>query len=315
MSTPVYDEGHVQLYTGDARQTLAEFPPGSVDCVVTSPPYWRKRDYGHPDQYGLETTFTDYVENLRTVFAEIDRVLTGQGTVWLNLGDSYITNAPGPRTNPGTLRGPSNARTMPRGFGDKGGMAKKNLAGIPWRVAFALQTDGWILRSAIVWHKPNAMPESVADRPAMRHEMLFLLVKQGRYFFDLDPVREPHAESSHQRSRRNRHTVNRATRAIHTPHTLDPEQACHPRGRNPGDVWTMGTRPSRHEHYASFPLELPRRCIAAGCPEDGTVLDPFSGSGTTLVAARQVGRSAIGIDLNPDYHDIAISRLAREART
>ncbi|GAA3745423.1 site-specific DNA-methyltransferase (cytosine-N4-specific) [Spinactinospora alkalitolerans] len=310
MIAPAYDDGRVRLYYGDARTVLTEFPDASIDCVVTSPPYWRKRDYGVEGQYGLEETFNGYVDTLRSVFAEIHRVLTDRGTLWLNLGDSHIAAAPGPRTNPGALDGTPNSRTVPRGFGEKRGLTPKNLVGIPWRVAFALQGDGWILRSAIVWHKPNAMPESVTDRPATRYELLFLLVKQRSYFFDLDPIRQPHQGPRKRGS--NRYTAYETGDAVGSRHTLDPGQSHHAQGRNPGDVWTLGTRPSRHGHHAGFPIDIPQRCIAAGCPPSGTVLDPFSGSGTTLVAARNLGRHGIGIDLQPAYHAIAVDRLAEE---
>lgn len=311
MTEVVYSDAHTRLYRGDARAVLAGLPAGTVDCAVTSPPYWRKRDYGTLGQYGLEERFDDYVRTLRAVFTELRRVLAPEGTFWLNLGDSYITTGTGPRTNSGTLDGAPNARTTARGFGAKSGLPAKNLVGIPWRVALALQDDGWLLRSAVIWHKTNAMPESVRDRPASRYEHIFLFTKQNRYFFDLDPIREPH-RGSRQRGR-GRHRAYESGGGIGSPHTLDRAQGQHPHGRNPGDVWSLGTWPSGHGHHASYPLAIPRRCVAAGCRPGGTVLDPFSGSGTTLLAARQLGRAAIGVDLNPDYHAIAIDRLTREA--
>jgi site-specific DNA-methyltransferase (cytosine-N4-specific) len=218
---------------------------------------------------------------------------------------------------------------------------RKNLVGIPWRVAFALQADGWILRNAIIWHKPNAMPESVRDRVSARYEMLFLLVKQQRYFFDLDPIREPLARSEalneniviggankgrhagvDSTARRRGHSVygkyapNRSTasvwRGAQVAATGTGHKSHHPRGKNPGDVWSLPTRPLREAHFAAFPIDIPLRAIAAGCPPNGVVLDPFSGAATTGLAARQLGRSYIGIDLNEHFHAIGLRRLGLE---
>jgi DNA modification methylase len=319
-----FHDDAVTLYTGDATTTLAGLSAGSVDCVVTSPPYWGLRDYGtgywhggkpdcphlaaveHPgfpqhcrrcgafredQQHGLEPTIDSYVDRLRGVFNEVRRVLVDTGTVWLNLGDSYAAGPPGRTSDPmraSTLSGATAAAPLRdsvrrAGLDRTRSIPRKNLIGMPWRVAFALQRDGWILRNAIVWHKPNAMPESVRDRLSNRYEMIFLLTKQQRYYFDLDPIREPLARP--------------------TARTKNP------RGKNPGDVWSISTRPLREAHFAAFPVDIPRRCIAAGCPEDGTVLDPFSGAATTGMAARELGRSYIGIDLNPAFHDIGLRRL------
>ncbi len=320
----------VRLLTGDARTVLAGLPEASVDCVVTSPPYWRQRDYGVAGQLGLEDTIDAYVASLAAVFTQVHRVLKPTGTCWLNLGDSYTSGQTGTRINSGTLNGRSNASTTPRGAGRKDGLPAKNLAGIPWRVALALQERGWVLRSEIIWHKPNAIPESVTDRPARRHEHLFLLTRSPRYFFDLDPIREPYT-GDRSLTRRAHHTANK-------PHTITttwppagkydtteafikppgnnlrpghPHTTRHPAGRNPGTVWSLSTRPSRHHHYAAFPIAIPLRAIAAGCPPGGIVLDPFSGSGTTVLAARRLDRAAIGIDLNPSFHEITEQRLAQ----
>jgi DNA modification methylase len=322
----------VRLLTGDARTILAGLNTASVDCVVTSPPYWRQRDYGMAGQLGREDTIEAYVGKLAAVFDQLHRVLKPAGTCWLNLGDSYIREPSRPPTNREGLDR-SNSCTAPRGAGQKGSLQAKNLAGIPWRVALALQARGWVLRSEIIWHKPNAIPESVKDRPARRHEHLFLLTTSPRYYFDLDPIREPYTGD--------RSLARRAHRTATKPHTITttwpppdkheaatrfpqpPEahlQPGHPHtarsagGRNPGTVWSLPTRPSRHHHYAAFPIDVPLRAIAAGCPRDGVVLDPFSGSGTTVLAARQLHHPAIGIDLNPAYHRITEQRLAELAR-
>jgi site-specific DNA-methyltransferase (cytosine-N4-specific) len=325
----------VQLLTGEARQVLSALPDNYADCCITSPPYWQ-RDYGVPGQIGLEPTVEDYVDHLVAVFAQLRRVLTVTATVWLNLGDCYMGGANGPRTNPGGLIGRPNDVASPEGFGTKHGLAAKNLAGLPWRVALALQDRlGFTLRSDIIWWKTNGMPESVRDRPARKHEYLFLLTPSPRYFFDLDAIRRPY--------RGDRALSRRARRGGRRPHTIastwPPRKhadlaavppghraqtinlasgthgavhgAVHDKGANPGTVWPIPTRPSHHRHYAAFPVDLPLRAIAAGCPLGGTVIDPFSGSGTTLLAARQLGHPAVGIDINPAYHELAKDRLMR----
>jgi site-specific DNA-methyltransferase (cytosine-N4-specific) len=299
-------------------------------------------------QYGLEPTPQAYIDNLRAVFAHLSRVLAPDGTVWLNLGDSYSSAPPGRTTHPmraSTLAGRAAAATLRSSVQHAKVDATriipaKNLLGMPWRVAFALQADGWILRNAIIWEKKNSMPESVRDRLSTRYELLFLLARETRYYFDLDPIREPlsRPESLDERivfggSNKGRHAGVDATRrrrgasvygagkyADVTPFPGGPpgeamrptgrgHTAAHPRGRNPGDVWTISTRPLREAHFAAFPVDLPRRCIAAGCRPGGTVLDPFSGAATTGLAAQELGRAYVGIDLNPAFHDIGLTRL------
>lgn len=311
MTAPYYRDEHVTLLLGDALDVLRTFPDGSADCVVTSPPYFGLRDYGTPGQYGLEPTPAEYVETMRAVFAEARRVLADDGTLWLNLGDSYnntASNQNGRRDVSSSMSGGQYDVMGERRATLPADLPPKNLLGIPWRVALALQEDGWILRNDIVWHKPNAMPESAQDRLSNRHEHLFLLTKQQRYHFDLDAIREPH-KAPHRRPGRGafraRDISHRRT-ATGTYTGPDVE-----RGRNPGDVWEIATRPYPEAHFAVFPLELPLRCIKAGCKPGGTVLDPFSGSGTTGEAARRLGRRYVGIDLNPAYHDLATGRFAQ----
>ncbi|QBJ94496.1 site-specific DNA-methyltransferase (plasmid) [Streptomyces seoulensis] len=283
MTEPYYSDDQVTLLLGDALETLRTLADASVDCVVTSPPYYGLRSYGVDGQYGLEASPAEYVETMRSLFAEARRVLADDGTLWLNLGDSYVCSPKGSESKTDGLVGRSNHLTTPAGSGGKsgGGLAMKQLLGIPWRVAFALQDDGWFLRNEIIWNKPNAMPESVRDRLSNRHEHLFMLAKQPRYWFDLDSIRS-------------------ASR------TADDSN-----GRNPGDVWSITTRPYPAAHFAVFPIDLPLRCIKAGCKPGGTVLDPFSGSGTTGAAARQLGRKYIGVDLNPEYHELAKGRFVQ----
>ncbi len=377
---PWQSGGQVTLLLGDARDHLAQLPAASADCVVTSPPYYRLRDYGVPGQYGLEDTPDAYIAHLRAVFGEARRVLAADGTLWLNLGDCYVSGPTGPRRSSG-LGGRPNAATTPHRSGGKngGGLPAKSLLDMPWRVAFALQADGWLLRSCVIWHKPNAMPESVRDRPAAKHEYLFLFARQARYWFDLDPIRVPlkrpdallrgnlvfgGARKGRQggigaTARRRGHNVYGARYGA-TPRVragrpagadLGPAGEDHGaasiRGANPGTVWTIPTRPLRQAHFAPFPIDLPLRAIAAGCPparcatcgapttagngpatqrlsrampghrdcghpaiRPCVVLDPFSGAATTGLAALQLGRAYVGIDINPAYHDLARQRLA-----
>lgn len=281
-------------------------------------------------QYGLEPTPQAYVDNLRAVFAELTRVLVPAGTVWLNLGDCYTSKSSGYHlSRPGRANQPH--------YRPRATLANKNLVGMPWRVAFALQGDGWILRNAIIWNKPNAMPESVRDRLSCRYEVVFLLVRQPRYYFNLDAIREPlaHPEAltegvmiggrkSRQagigtRAHRHGRTVygkyaNTAAFIRPAGQAMRPGRrhtAAHPRGKNPGDVWTIPTRPLRVAHFAAFPVDIPLRCIDAGCPPGGRVLDPFSGAATTGLAAQQLGRAYTGIDLRAEFHDIGLARFSR----
>jgi DNA modification methylase len=312
------------LYVGDARAVLAGMPDQSANCIVTSPPYWGKRDYGVAGQYGHEASPAAYVDTMRAVFREARRVLAADGTCWLNLGDSYSASGGG-ATGMHAYLGPHLTTHH------AAGLQAKNLLGLPWRVAFALQEDGWIVRNAVVWHKPNAMPESVRDRLNCRHELLFLLVKRPTYWFDLDPIRVPHATSirrNHEthaatstRTHPPGHPGNRTRRPKYGPGTREVTTARrygerhhtrgHPNGRNPGDVWSIPTRPYNGPHFAAYPIDLPLRCIAAGCKPGGTVLDPFAGSGTTGLAAIQLGRRFTGIDLSPDFARLTAGRLAQ----
>lgn len=308
-TVPYYRDEQVTLLLGDALEVLRTLPDASVDCIVTSPPYYGLRDYGTPGQYGLEDTPAAYVDQLRTVFAEARRVLADDGTLWLNLGDSYACPPKGSESKTDGLAGRSNHGTTPAGSGGKsgGGLAAKQLLGIPWRVAFALQDDGWILRNEIIWAKPNAMPESVTDRLSGRHEHLFMFSRSPRYRFDLDAIREPHTAPE-------RRAGSRAFRARDLNHRRTATGAYagpDARGRNPGDVWEIATRPYPAAHFAVFPIDIPLRCIKAGCRPSGVVADPFSGSGTTGAAARQLGRKYVGIDLNAEYHDLARDRFAQ----
>ncbi len=319
MSGPYYSDETIALHHGDALNVLQGMESGSVDCLVTSPPYFGLRDYGIDGQIGAEPTPAEYVAALVAVFSEARRVLASDGTCWLNLGDSYAADNPGGYRQGYDLR--SGGRPKGSGRNRAGtrapGFTPKNLLGMPWRVAFALQDDGWILRNAIVWHKPNAMPESVTDRLSTRYELLFLFSKSRRYWFDLDPIREPLKFPDAADGSRVFGGVNKSaalltgSSARRTGAVYGKAAGTKPNGRNPGDVWSINTAQFPSAHFAAFPPELPRRCILAGCKPDGTVLDPFHGSGTTGMVALQLGRKYIGIDLNAEYLDLSLrTRLA-----
>ena len=307
-----YTDEQVTLFSGDSLAVARHLGDGVADCIVTSPPYFGLRDYGIDGQYGLESSPAEYVETMRKLFSELRRVLADDGTLWLNIGDSYATSgASGPQGGSGQRATRTfTAANMPA-WGDR---APKNLLGIPWRVAFALQDDGWILRNAIVWNKPNAMPESVTDRLSGRYEMVFMLSNKPRYWFDLDPIREPALTADRplvkaKPQQREGSWSNGSGGNHYEPTTsgLGRNEA----GRNPGDVWSITTQPFSAAHFAVMPRELAQRCIMAGCKPGGTVLDPFSGSGTTGLAAQRLGRKYLGIDLNPEYLKLSMeTRLA-----
>jgi len=312
---PWYADDTVTLHHGDTLDVLRTMPDESVHCVVTSPPYYGLRDYdGQPGQYGLEATPAAYVERMRAVFAEVRRVLRADGTLWLNLGDSYAAaEGQGNRGPSVALEGggrPSFRRDSANVAAPRRtavGLPPKNLLGMPWRVAFALQDDGWTLRNEVVWHKPNSMPESVTDRLSTRHEKLFLFSRSRRYEFDLDAIREP------QQSLGERHEGRSGYRDEHPSKGRINTRTLNPLGGNPGDLWSIPTSPYPGAHFAVFPPELPRRCILAGCPEGGTVLDPFSGAATTGLVAEQTGRRYIGIDLSENYLRESLDRLRNRA--
>ena len=273
----------VRVIQGDCRDVLRALPERSVQTVVTSPPYHRLRDYGHPDQIGQEDTLDAYVTELVAVFREVRRVLAADGTVWINLGDGYG--------------------------------AGKQLLGVPWRVAFALQADGWVLRSSIVWHKPCAMPDAATDRPTNAHEMVFFFAKEIKYFFDANAI----AEDATSFGRKH-------TSKIQSPKTRALQgSGHHGKGGNLGinyertrrncrNVWSLAhTERFGGLHFATMPPALAERCILAGSRRGDTVLDPFAGAGTTLLAADRLGRDAVGAELNPDYVRLIRERIAADA--
>lgn len=319
----------ITIHAGDCRTVLPSLPSGSVRCCVTSPPYLWLRDYGVDGQIGLEDTVEEYVAQIVSVFREVRRVLADDGTLWLNLGDTFAQSGRGGAGETSTLQGSRrnvNESRMERVARPKRapGYKPKDLIGVPWMVALALRDDGWYLRSDVVWSKPNAMPESVTDRPARAHEYLFLLAKSPQYYYDADAVRvpcstddrdAPRGSNGHPRMQGGR----RPHRGAHGRRGTDgngmqmPEKWNNPAGRNLRDVWTINSAPYPEAHYATFPPALVEPCILAGSETGDTVLDPFAGSGTTGMVADRLGRNAILIDLNPDYAKQALNRVTNDA--
>jgi DNA modification methylase len=327
-----------RVMQGDVRERLAELPAQSVRCCVTSPPYWGLRDYGVSGQLGLEKTPDGFVAAMVDVFQEVRRVLSDDGTLWLNLGDSYCASG-------GNTGGASSDGFVGRawsGLDSKSGqgLKVKDLVGIPWMVAFALRADGWYLRSDIIWSKPNPMPESVTDRPTKAHEYIFLLSKSRNYFYDADAIREPLAAktlttfgTAHQSKGNDPLGGVKADNwaksiAVRKPRLKDKQRGHGRRhdgfndrwdamskdeqqyaGANKRSVWTVGTHPYPEAHFATFPEQLIEPCILAGSAFGDTVLDPFTGSGTTGAVAIRHQRNFIGTELNPAYIELARKRI------
>jgi len=308
----------VNVLNMDVLEGLRTLPDNSVNCCVTSPPYWGLRDYGHQGQIGLEDTPQEYVTRMVEVFREVRRVLRDDGTLWLNLGDTYA-NTPVGSFNGGGFKD-SSSQTGGRdlsGVATSGvlnklkasGLKQKDLCGIPWRVAFALQEDGWFLRQDIIWHKPNPMPESVTDRCTKAHEYIFLMTKNSKYYYDNDLIKEPVSSSTVNRLSQPNYQNQIGSSRVPNKTNGNMKAVGNSEKRNKRSVWTVTTKPFKGAHFAVMPQDLAEPCVKAGCPEGGVVLDPFAGSGTTLVVASKLNRSAIGIELNPDYVSIIEERL------
>lgn len=306
-----------KIYCGDALQILKSFPDNAIDCSVTSPPYFGLRDYGVYGQIGLEHSPEEYINRLLDIFSEVYRVLKPEGTLWLNIGDSYA----------GRYLNFSTDKIKP-----------KDLIGIPWMLAFALRERGWYLRQDIIWAKPNPMPESVKDRCTKSHEYIFLLSKRSNYYFDGDAINEPIADSTAIRMKQNiaqQHgsdrvpgKTNGTMKAVINSRYGGKKYTEHPDifnrtksgkiyvakpMRNRRDVWNISTKPYKGAHFSTFPIELITPCIKAGCPKGGIVLDPFMGSGTTGCACKELRRNYIGIDINEQYCGMAEDRIANYA--
>lgn len=322
---------------GDAIDVLRNLPPESVNCCITSPPYYLLRDYGVESQIGLEASPEEYIHNLVCVFREVRRVLRNDGTLWVNIGDSYCGSGKGAANYPDNAalhKQGTNAGAVQRPLPKTAGAKPKDILGIPWKLAFALRDDGWYLRQDIIWYKPNCMPESVKDRCTKSHEYIFLLSKNKQYYFDADSIREPavgfdnsapagSAGTLRPNSRRRKgnaktfrgggaYTGSRAyqndRRVVRDSHG----NAENSTGlRNKRDVWIVPTRGYSGVHYATFPIDLIEPCVIAGSPFGGTVIDPFVGSGTTGIVAIANGRNFVGIDINAEYCEMSRERIKK----
>ena len=295
-------------HVGDCRELLRQLPDGCINCCMTSPPYWGLRDYGEPGQLGLEATPEEYVANMVGVFHEVKRVLRDDGILFLNLGDSYAGQMGGKQGASGDRADRAFTGTM-EGTRAGNGLKPKDLVGIPWMVAFALRSDGWYLRSDIIWAKSNPMPESVTDRCTKSHEYLFMLAKSEQYYYDADAIREPHV-SDGRGGISNKSTLKSVLHEqTHAPSLVDAQ--VNAAGRNRRTVWTIPTEPTPDAHFATFPRALVHPCILAGCPVGGVVLDPFGGSGTVGRVAEDNGRRWLLFDLSPKYAEIAKRKTAQ----
>jgi DNA modification methylase len=343
---PAFNRDGVKIYLGDCREILKRLPERSVNCCVTSPPYFGLRDYGCDGQIGLEATPVEFVAEMVSVFREVKRVLRDDGVCWLNLGDSYCGYK---GDQYGIAKGNLTARTpvavdgrFETGTPQTSGVKNKDLIGIPWMVAFALRADGWYLRQDIIWHKPNPMPESVTDRCTKSHEYMFLLTKSDRYFFNSDAIKEDavcghlpgnnshkgetayaEGDSKHRTkaglvnyAKKVRESAAKGSFNGKTEAMADTGQNAFRAvvdKRNKRSVWTVSVKPYKGAHFATFPADLIRPCVAAGCPEGGTVLDPFTGSGTTAEVAKANGCKFIGCELNPEYLKLAADRFKQRS--
>ena len=323
------------IINGNSLEVLKSLPDNSIDCCVTSPPYYALRDYGCDGQIGLEETPEKYIESLCDVFSEVRRVLTPEGTLWLNIGDSYNGNKVG---NTEVVKNKKVSES--NDFHKKlwGGAKPKDLIGIPWMLAFALRSQGWYLRQDIIWQKPNPMPESVTDRCTKSHEYIFLMSKSQKYYFDYEAIQEPCADQSRtnyacgnrtnginkdrndndfgERSKNWKPRTKNCQYDGQKPNSFhlsrengEPDKEYYV--RNKRDVWSVNVKPCSEAHFATYPFELIKPCILAGCPENGIVLDPFMGSGTTAIVARSLNRNYLGVELNPEYIKIAHKRLEK----
>lgn len=312
------------IYISECLSGLKELPDNSINCCVTSPPYYGLRDYGNEKQIGLEKTPEEYIQKLVDVFHEVYRVLQPDGTLWVNIGDSYAGSMKGAAQYPdnamnykqGTNRGTLGKATLVK---QCTGCKPKDLIGIPWMLAFALRADGWYLRQDIIWNKPNPMPESVTDRCTKSHEYIFLLSKSRKYYFDSESIQQAASQSVKNRLGK---VENVGYKAFASANTLDESNPMFRKNTtreyqyadkaNKRSVWSVPTAAYKDAHFAVFPETLIVDCIKAGCPQEGIVLDPFMGSGTTAIVARKLNRNFVGFELNPDYVHLAEKRIVKE---
>ena len=305
-----------KIIQGDCLEVLKTLPDESIDCVMTSPPYWALRDYQVDGQLGLEPTFQEYISRLCDIFDEVKRVLKKEGTCWVNLGDTYGTKSGGKFENDNLSKKTKEQVSATTGINKANELRgtspemHKCLCQIPSRFAIEMVNRGWTLRNEIIWHKPNCMPSSVKDRFTVDFEKIFFFVKSKKYNFETQ--REPHKEISLNRIKKPWHGHLTKGHALGGLKNGDMSKMCHPDGRNKRCVWTITTKSFKEAHFAVFPPELVETPIMAGCPKCGIVLDPFFGAGTTGLVAKQLGRNYLGIELNPEYIKIANKRLAQE---
>jgi len=330
MNVPMiyHETEHGIIYCGDSLDVLKSMADESVDCCITSPPYWGLRDYGRDGQLGLEKTPEEYVTNMVHLFREVRRVLKSDGVLWLNLGDSYASNGcylhswmeKHPEKKHLHTNNAAKYKDTPAFRGGEYKIKPKDLVGIPWRVAFALQADGWWLRQDLIWHKPNPMPESVRDRCTKSHEYIFMMTKSARYYFDSEAIKEPANYDGRKdtvmkgsaKYQNGYFPTDVNTQSIATKgHERWKENADGVKVRNKRSVWTVTTKPYKEAHFATYPPDLILPCVKAAKP-DAVILDPFFGSGTTGLVAVQNGRRYIGIDLSPEYCAIAAKRIDSE---
>jgi DNA modification methylase len=304
-----------QILIGDSREILKNLPRKSVDCVITSPPYYGLRDYGNENQIGLENSPNDFIEQLCLVFDEVWNVLKDNGTLWVNLGDTYSSHKDCKSVGQSLAKGTSRqfAHVIEKGKSitrntkllKAAGLKNKDLIGIPWRFAFAMQDRGWYLRQDIIWSKPNPMPESVTDRCTKSHEYVFLLTKSDRYYFNNQAIKEQAVTGAWEKTR----PIGGIKHLANGNSTYSGNQPSSDGLRNKRSVWTINTKPFKKAHFAVMPEALVEPCILAGCPEKGTVLDPFFGAGTVGLVALKNNRTFVGVELNPDYVEIAKNRI------
>lgn len=313
----------IRILQGEVRERLAELPSDSFDCIVTSPPYWGLRDYGVAGQIGLESTLTEYLETMVSVCRELRRVLKPSGTFWLNVGDSYAQSEVRHRNKRGSSGLATSFGQWAEGTAQTGrkinhGLKPKDLCMVPNRLAIRLQEDGWYVRSEIIWHKPNPMPESVTDRPTSSHEKIWLLTKSERYWYDAEAIAETVSEWSQKALasnwvRRKDYVTREAFNGWNVGGQKYADRVRADGMRNGRNVWAIASQPYSEAHFATFPPELAERCIKAGCPAGGHVLDPFGGAGTTGMVADRLGRDATLIELNPSYITLIKNRIFRDA--
>lgn len=325
-----------RIYEGDCIEGLKTLPENTIDCCITSPPYFGLRDYGNDGQIGLEETPELYVSKMVEVFTQVKRVLKNEGTLWLNLGDSYAHSMRQSGVEHAGKLSQNNKGQIKDSFKPlQKGYKEKDLIGIPWMVAFALRSSGWYLRQDIIWAKPNPMPESVTDRCTKSHEYIFLMSKSSKYYYDADAIKTPIADASVQRLQQDVENQNGSNRvpgktngsmkavgkvkgnidAAFLGNAPTNYYRCGESGdgmANKKSVWTVTTRPFSEAHFATFPERLITDCVKAGCPENGIILDPFMGAGTTALVAKKLNRNYVGFELNPAYIEIAEKRLYNE---